>query len=226
MSKVVDISGMRFGMLVVIDRADDTGKRARWNCKCDCGATATRAGSDMKSGNTKSCGCLHRLRFTSMVTKHGESGSREYKRWASMKSRCTNPKNKLFHRYGGRGIKLCDRWLDFPAFHSDMGDAPEGMTIERVDNDAGYSPENCRWATRWEQNRNTSSNVTLSACGLSMIMIEWSETLGVKYTRLVDRRRAGWSDSEVLFGRNLVDKERLLPKIYDALASAGQEAAR
>jgi hypothetical protein len=118
--------------------------------------------------------------------------------WSSMVRRCTNPRNKAFPAYGGRGITVCDRWRDFTNFLADMGECPEGLSIDRKDNDKGYEPGNCRWATQSEQCRNTRRNVILTLNGVSHCLVEWAEITGINYGTLNDRIRRGWSDADVL----------------------------
>lgn len=147
--------GTRFGRLVVTDEEVPRarGHKVILRCKCDCGNTKDARAENLKTGRTQSCGCLH----LEKVTKHGGGRSAEYYTWAAMVARCENEKHHSYHNYGGRGIKVCDRWKDFTNFLADMGRRPKdppNLSIERVDNDGNYEPSNCVWATPKEQAQN------------------------------------------------------------------------
>ena len=135
--------------------------------------------------------------------KHGDAGggkkAREYSAWGAMIQRCTNPKTVHYDRYGGRGIKVCDRWLNsYVDFLADMGRCPAGMEIERIDNDGNYEPGNCCWATRKAQNRNTSLCRLLTFRGQSLAVAEWAEILGINHRTIMSRLNMGWSEERAL----------------------------
>ena len=179
-------------------READSPKLRRCEFECRCGKVFTADLADVKRKRIQSCGCYNLQRVQETHTRHGQSKrgqvSKEYNTYAAMLSRCYNPNNKKYVDYGGRGILVCSKWLQsFENFYADMGSKPTPeYTIDRVDNDAGYSPENCRWATQSEQCRNRRSNRMIEYKGELKTLIDWSETVEIEWKVLDDRLRRKW----------------------------------
>jgi hypothetical protein len=153
----VDLSGQKFSRLTALERALDA-KGTRWICRCDCGNLVVVRGIYLRTGNTRSCGCLAKEQARNLCRSratHGKRNSPEYGVWHAMRQRCGDPNNKRFADYGGRGIRVCARWREFANFYSDMGPRPSDVySIDRINNDGNYEPSNCRWATAKEQRAN------------------------------------------------------------------------
>lgn len=199
--KLIDLSGTRFGRLVVVRREGTKGKKATWLCLCDCGKEHIVLVSGLKNGHTQSCGCL-KIESDAKGSrfKHGQSNSPEHTSWMRMNERCNNKNSKFYSSYGGRGITICDRWLVFENFLADMGQRPTSdHSIDRIDNNGNYEPTNCRWANPREQANNTSKNVRIAINGKTMNMSEWCRETGID-PDLASQRilRDGWSPSDAV----------------------------
>ena len=189
------ISGQRVGLWTVVAYAS----AGRWLMRCECGQQRIRRPSTSKRG--ESCGCRRAERVRVAKTRHGHAGSRdgspcspEYYVWASMIQRCINPKRKKYECYGGRGIRVCDRWLhSFDNFLADMGDRPKGMTLDRYPNQNGnYEPGNCRWATRHEQHRNARHNRFFTVGNETLCLVDWARRIGIGAPAVLGRLSRGW----------------------------------
>jgi len=163
-----------------------------WNCICECGKTAVVRAKLLLNGDTQSCHCLRWERLGESIRKHGESGTPEYRSWAAMLQRCLNPKDASYHRYGGRGITVCKRWLKLENFLSDMGKRGDGLSLDRINNNGNYEPGNCRWATTKQQHANTRANRHISFNGKTMPVGHWASYLGINSRTLIKRLNAGW----------------------------------
>lgn len=206
MTNYIDLTGKRFGKLTVIKldhkeqryyKNKKSGFYYYWLCKCDCGNYKVINREKLNSGNTKSCGCLHK----EIMTIHGLSNSRLYRIYNKMKNRCYNTKNNYYHRYGARGITICNEWLKdknkFFEWALNNG-YKDDLTIDRIDNNKGYSPDNCRWTTIKEQSRNTCRVKKITYNGETHCISEWTEILGFSRTLISNRLDRGWSVERAL----------------------------
>ena len=191
-----DLTGQRFGMLTVLRRGErKKGKKTSFVCQCQCGTINEFFAGNLKKGKTTSCGCYHRQR----MTIHGRAGTKEYQAWQAMIGRCYNPRAKNFHRYGGRGIAVCERWRNsFDNFFSDMGERPDGHSIDRIDNNGNYEPGNCRWATDSEQTGNRECSLFLTYNGETLTVAEWAKRCSLTRAALTHRLRKGWDAERAL----------------------------
>lgn len=197
------LEGMTFAELRVIGLDDAMRRQGRyWLCECSCGKKTSVVGTKLVSGHTKSCG---HLASKGVPPTHGDTESREYRIWTDIKQRCCNPKRDAYYRYGGRGIKICDRWKDdYAAFLADMGRAPDPKAqIDRIDNDGDYCPENCRWVSQAENKRNKANTRYVEYQGRRMRVAEWADELGVPVRLLNLRYSRGWAPDEIISGKRL-----------------------
>lgn len=208
MSKIkLDITNQRFGRLVALSPTDQRkDKKVVWKFICDCGKIHFTTARSVMAGHTKSCGCIAVERIRMLNYKHGAAikhgkRPRSYQTWIGMLSRCTHSWNDDWERYGGRGIKVCERWKDYKNFLSDMGEPKKDLTIERIDNDGNYEPENCRWATRLEQSHNTSRNRLIKYKGKVFVISELARKLKITLSKLHYNLSKGLSIEEIINGR-------------------------
>ena len=182
MSARADIIGLVFGRLKVIDFSHSTNN-AFWKCKCECGNEKIIRGSNLTSGQTTSCGCYVKENSKKVNTKHGMINSNTYYSWTGMLARCNNENVPNYKNYGGRGITVCDRWREFTNFLKDMGERPNGLTLDRKDVNGNYEPDNCKWSTNIEQHNNTRRSLYLTMNGETMTAAEWARKLNMDYKK-------------------------------------------
>jgi hypothetical protein len=200
---IIEMTGKTFGRLKVINRAPNKGKykRVAWYCKCNCGNLTTVIGAYLRNGNTTSCGCFK----NSSESKHKTHGLSkkisEYAAWENMKRRCYYTKSNRYEYYGGRGITVCNRWINsFENFYSDMGAKPSKFhTLERIDVNKNYDPENCKWIHRNEQARNKTNTKYLTIDSVTKRIAEWALIYGVKSSIVFRRISRGWPKDKTLF---------------------------
>jgi len=192
----LDLTGQTFNLWTVKSRShtNEWGV-VYWLCTCECGTERPVQARSLTSGTSRSCGCYHKSR----VTNHGYTGSPTFYTWQSMKQRCHYPKAKSYKHYGGRGIVVCDRWRhSFENFLEDMGERPDGCSLDRIDYDGPYSPENCRWADHKTQQRNRPDATVLTYNGMTKNLYDWAAEYGKTGKQVYDRICAGWSVEDAL----------------------------
>lgn len=200
--RVKNLIGKKFGKLSVIARAENSpGGKAKWICLCDCGRIKEKAvlSFDLSSGKVKSCGCLYYESNKNINKTHGLTGGRLHRIWCSMKQRCFNPQSTGFKNYGGAGISICDEWRnDFQAFYewAMAHGYADDLTIDRIDNGKGYSPDNCRWVDMKKQQNNRRNNRKVDYCGCEYTISELAAILNIPYATLLGRINSGWDQSE------------------------------
>lgn len=193
----LNLMGRIFGRWTVVSLGRDTGPVRHWLCRCACGAGPLDVQVySLLDGTSRSCGCLKREATQRLKRRHGEAGrTSEYNTWVQIRGRCNNKNNPAYRHYGGRGIKVCQRWeRSFEAFLADVGRRPSPIhSLERIKNNRGYSPSNCKWATRDEQANNRRSNRFLTAFGKRQTLAQWSRETGVPVETMRQRiDRFGW----------------------------------
>ena len=207
-----DLRGFKFGRLLVIERAPaETNKNSYWRCVCDCGNETIVSRVNLRNGNTQSCGCYAKEiakspqrigKIVSKRTKHGGVGTPLYAVWAGIKARVGNPNAANYERYGGRGIRICPEWKnDFQSFQkwSMENGYKKGLSIDRIDNNGDYCPENCRWVDGKTQMRNRCVSKIASYHGLEKTIAEWAEISGLPYNTVWHRFDNNWPESKIFF---------------------------
>lgn len=194
-----DLTGSRFGRLVVSGLASSTLSGVTWECVCACGNKGTFQSGHLKSGTTKSCGCLQREKTMARSLTHSGTRDKLYGVWKNMKTRCSNKSVRGYKDYGGRGIKVCDRWSEYANFRADMASTwRPGLTIDRRDNDGPYSPDNCRWSSAVEQGRNKRNNRLFEFMGEIKCISELAESFKINHYTVINRIKRGWSIERAL----------------------------
>jgi len=204
MGKLQDLTGKTFSRLFVVGLAGRNNSGTHlWECLCQCGATTSATRGNLKNGHTKSCGCLRMDVSFQINLKHGHAHKGErtptYRSWDAMKDRCLRQECEAFKHYGGRGIKICERWLhSFENFLADMGECPPGLTIDRKNNDGNYEPDNCRWADRKTQANNNRRNRIMEFNGERLTASQWADKLGIRSRTILERINNGWGIEKTL----------------------------
>lgn len=199
-----NLTGKKYHKLTVLEYSHMERKYSMWKCKCDCGNIVTIKGASVKCGNTKSCGCLGRGLKSVERNHHGHTSkyskyNKEYKIWRSMLHRCNNPNNKYYHIYGKKGIKVCERWYSYINFFKDMGPRPlPEYSLDRIDNNGNYSPENCRWANRNQQNNNKSTSKYLVYNGVTLTQSQWAKLFDITQSSIYYHLKKGANFNEIV----------------------------
>ena len=204
MGSIKDMTGKRFGRLVVKRLSPERiGGEAAWDCDCNCGGTKTARGYSLRKGDTASCGCHQRERAKSANTTHGEWGrsnkKRLYRIWAGMLNRCNNLNNYGYKNYGGKGITVCNEWMDYKVFRkwAHENGYNDSLSIDRIDNNGEYSPANCRWATRKIQNNNSGNNVIVNYKEQVLTAAEFSRLINLDARLVREKLRMGWAPERI-----------------------------
>lgn len=200
MGTIKDLTGIKFGSLTVVGYIGKRNGKSVWRCKCDCGNETESMTSNLTRGLSTSCGCKRKKtcsdRMKAINYKHGGSRTRLFRIWSGMKSRCFDKNDPAYPRYGGRGVKVCDEWKEnFPAFQqwALSSGYSEVLSIDRINVNGGYCPENCRWATREEQANNKRTNRFITYGGKTMTISQWERSLGYRRGLILVRLKNGWS---------------------------------
>lgn len=200
MARIKNLQGMKFGRLTIKNISHkDKRNNIMWNAVCDCGNSTVVRASNLLRGTVRSCGCLAKENASQRSKTHGKSYDSIYRIWLNMITRTSNKKDVSYEHYGGRGIEVCERWHDFNNFYADMGDKPNGKTLDRIDVNGDYCKENCRWATSEQQCNNKTNNHFLTYKGETKTVSQWSRYAGIKAQTLFHRINIhNWSIEDAL----------------------------
>jgi len=195
-----DLVGKKFGRLTVLEFSEIRKQRAYWSCRCECGAICVVAGSNLTCAITQSCGCFQKERTSEASKTHGLSSTLLYGIWFNMRARCMKQSNKSYVNYGERGIYVCDRWKDsFENFYEDMGPRPSTKhSLDRIDNNGPYSPDNCRWVTNDIQASNKRSNRNITYNGKTQTFAQWCKELNLPRLKVLKRLLRGWDFEQAI----------------------------
>lgn len=199
--KRLDLTNKRFNKLLIIEKADNQKHKTMWKCLCDCGNITFVTTSNLNANRVKSCGCLKNEQLVKRSTTHNQRHTNLYEVWKTMKQRCFNPKNQSYNNYGGRGIVVCDEWkTNFTSFYkwSMENGYKKGLTIDRIDNNGNYCPENCRWANRIIQANNSRWNKHIIINGKDNTLANWLRFYNISYNKYYQRLKKGLSEQEAL----------------------------
>lgn len=200
MTRLIDLTGQKFNRLTVLGR--DTSRvsgHVYWNCQCECGNTKSVSGCNLKRDMVTSCGCKSNDREARGSAICKAKRHPLCRIWQGMKGRCLNKNHPKFHLYGGAGIKVCERWMSFDLFCEDVGERPDGTTLDRKEGSGDYCKDNCRWADSKTQNRNRSWNRNIEAYGLSRPVSFWAEVAQIPATTIISRLNTGWESKKAIF---------------------------
>lgn len=214
--------GDRFGRWVLIKFTEKRTSHNYWLCKCECGTKRNVSIKSLMKGDSSSCGCFREENRTNLRKTHGFTNTRTHNVWCQLRSRCGNEQSPKYKNYGGRGIKVCDRWKNsFENFLEDMGKCPSNKySIDRIDNEKGYNKQNCRWATNTQQQRNTRKNFLIQFEEKTKPLSEWCEILNLPYARIYRRLKSGYSPEEsfskTIFRKKVNSKMEIVDNINDS----------
>lgn len=207
----IDLKGQRFGRLLVLEKVPGYPKDTRWMCKCDCGNVVEIRRQVLRRGDAVSCGCYHSEVSGSNFLTHGLSHTKLHHIWEGMKHRCYYESDVGYHKYGARGIEICDEWrTNFKTFYdwAMLNGYKDGLTIDRIDTNGNYEPSNCRWITGLEQANNRRNNHRIECRNETHTIAEWSRISGIKSATIRRRIKHGWSDEDAIFGKLKINQFR------------------